>query len=136
MLAFTLNRQTRTVDKAIKYEKEIQPILDENAELKEKCKAMGNTYNIKLQEEIDKIKYKYEEKISHLENENNFLRKVINTLKKTIDKFIHWICFKFSVSEEDALIRIFEFESNTYIEPEKQIEYEEELKQDYEEMKW
>lgn len=132
LLAFTLNRQTRTVDKAIKYEKEIQPILDENAKLKEKCKSMENTYNIKLQEETGKIRDKYEEKISHLKNENNFLRKVINTLQKTVDKFIHWICLKFSVSEEDELIRDFEFENDIYFDPEKQIEYEKEKEWDLE----
>ncbi len=35
--------------------------------------------------------------------------------------FIHWIFRKFSVSEEDELIRDFEFENDTYIDPVKQI---------------
>lgn len=43
----------------------------------------------KLQEETSKIKNKYQEKIYNLENENNFLRKVINALqKKLISLFI------------------------------------------------
>lgn len=43
----------------------------------------------KLQEETSKIKNKYQEKIYNLENENNFLRKVINSLqKKLISLFI------------------------------------------------
>ena len=39
---------------------------------------------------------------------------------------------KFSISEEDEVIRKFEFENNTYINPVKQIEHEEELENDYE----
>ena len=74
-----------------------------------------------------KIKDRYEDRIYNLEKENNFLRKVITTLQQTVEKFIHWICGKFSVSEEDELIRDFEFENDTYIDPVKQIEHEEEL---------
>ena len=132
LLTLALNKQIKTVDKAIKYEKEIKPILDENAELKEKCETLENTYALKMQEETEKIKSEYQEKISDLENENNFLKRVINTLQKTVEKFIHWVCYKFSVYEEDALVRDFEFENDTYIDPLKQIEHEEEL--EYEEM--
>ena len=74
----------------------------------------------------------YQEKISDLENENNFLKRVINTLQKTVEKFIHWVCYKFSVSEEDELVRDFEFENDTYIDPVKQIEYEDELNNEIE----
>ena len=134
LLTLTLNRQMQTVDKAVKYEKEINPILEENIELKEKYETLENTYNLKLQEEKIKIQDKYENRIYNLEKENNFLRKVINTLQKTVEKFIHWICVKFSISEEDELIRNFELENDTYINPIKQIEHEEEL--EYEEMEW
>ena len=82
----------------------------------------------------EKIQDKYEDRIYNLEKENNFLKKVINTLQQTVEKFIHWICRKFSVSEEDELIRDFEFENDTFIDPVKQIEHEEEL--EYEEMEW
>ena len=132
LLTLALNRQIKTVDKAIEYEKEIKPILDENAELKEKCETLENSYALKMQEETEKIKSEYQEKISDLENENNFLKRFINTLQKTVEKFIHWVCYKFSVSEEDELVRDFEFENDTYIDPLKQIEHEEEL--EYEEM--
>ena len=132
LLTMALNKQIKTVDKAIKYEKDIKPILDENAELKEKCETLENTYALKMQEETEKIKSEYHEKISDLENENNFLKRFINTLQKTVEKFIHWVCYKFSVSEEDELVRDFEFENDTYIDPVKQIEYEDEL--EYEEM--
>lgn len=49
--------------------------------------------------------------------------------KKTKEKFIIWVCKKFSISEENELIRNFEYETDTYINPEKKIEYknEEEL---------
>ena len=130
LLTLTLNKQMQTVDKAVKYEKEIKPILEKNIELKEKCETLESSYNMKLQEEKTKIQDKYENRIYNLEKENNFLRKVINTLQKTVEKFIHWICVKFSISEEDALIRNFELENDTYIDPVKQIEYEEEL-EDY-----
>ena len=132
LLTMALNKQIKTVDKAIKYEKDIKPILDENAKLKEKCETLENTYALKMQEETEKIKSEYQEKISDLENENNFLKRVINTLQKTVEKFIHWVCYKFSVYEEDELVRDFEFENDTYIDPLKQIEHEEEL--EYEEM--
>ena len=125
LLTLTLNRQMKTIDKAVKYEKEFKPILEENIELKEKYETLENTYNLKLQEEKTKIQDKYENKIYILEKENNFLRKVINTFQKTVEKFIHWICVKFSISEEDKLISNFELENDTYIDPVKQIEHEE-----------
>ena len=134
LLTMALNRQIKTVDKAIKYEKDIKPILDENAELKEKCKTMENSYYTKLQEETKKIENKYEEHISYLENENSFLKKVINTLQKTVNKFIEWVCIKFSITDEDSFVRKFEIENDIYLDPEKQIEHEEEL--EYEEMEW
>ena len=134
LLTLTLNRQMQTVNKAVKYEKEINPILEENIELKEKYETLESSYNLKLQEEKTKIQDKYENIIYNLEKENNFLRKVINTLQKTVEKFIHWICVKFSISEKDKLIRNFELENDTYVDPVKQIEHEEEL--EYEEMEW
>ena len=70
--------------------------------------------------------------VYHLENENNYLRKIINTLKQTLEKVFIWISNKLSVSEEDELIRKFEADNNTYINPEKQIEYEEEQEYDFE----
>ena len=134
LLTLALNKQLKTVDKAIKYEREIKPILDENAELKEKCETMKNNYNIKLQEETKKIDNKYKEHISYLENENNFLKNIINTLQKTVYKFIEWVCIKFSITDEDSFVRKFEIENDIYLDPEKQIEHEEEL--EYEKMEW
>ena len=78
----------------------------ENRELKEKCENIEKDYSIKLKEEI---------------------RKVINTFQKTVDKFINWVCNKFSLSSEEEFIRDFEFENDMYLDSEKQLEYEEEL---------
>ena len=47
----------------------------------------------------------------------------VNLIDKA-EKFINWICKKFAISEEDNLIRDFQKETNTFINPEKQIEYE------------
>ena len=121
----TLQSQVNTVERASKYEKERKSIMCENRELKEKCENMENDYSIKLKEEIQKVKNKYENDIYHLEKENGFLRKVINTFQKTVDKFIHWVCNKFSVSSEEEFIRDFQIENDIYINPESQIKYEE-----------
>ena len=119
LLTMALNKQIKTVDKAIKYEKDIKPILDENAELKEKRETMEKDYNTKLQEETKKIENKYEEQISYLENENNFLKNIINTFQKTVHKFIEWVCIKFSITDEESFVRKFEIENDIYLDPEK-----------------
>ena len=106
----------------------------ENRELKEKCENMENDYSVKLKEEIQKVENKYEDEIYQLEKENSLLRKVINTFQKTVDKVIHWVCNKFSVSSKEEFIRDFQIENDIYLDPEKQIEYEEE--QEYTEMEW
>ncbi len=134
LLYLTLQNQVNTVERASKYEKERKSIMHENKELKEKCENLENDYSFKLKEEIQNIENKYKDEIYQLEKENSFLRKVINTFQKTVDKFIHWVCNKFSVSSEEEFIRDFEFENAIYLDPEKQIEYEEEL--EYEEMEW
>ena len=124
-----LYKQCRLVDKAEKYEKERQSILAENKEIKEKFKTLENDYSIKLKQEIRKVENKYEDEIYHLEKDNKFLRKVIKTFEKILNKFIHWVCKKFSVSEED-FIREFQRETDTYINPERHIKYEQELEYD------
>ena len=132
LLYLTLQSQINTVERASKYEKERKSIMCENRELKEKCENIEKDYSVKIKEEIKKVKNKYEDEIYQLEKENNFLRKVINTFQKTVDKFIHWICIKFSISSEEGFIRDFEFENDTFLNPERQIEYEEAL--EYEEL--
>jgi len=53
----------------------------------------------------------------------------INKFYETLEKFIHWICKRFSIPEENELIRDFQEETRTFIDPEKQINREE---KDYE----
>ena len=124
-----LYKQCRLVDKAEKYEKERQSILAENKEIKGQLETLEKDYSIKLQQEIRKVENKYEDEIYHLEKENSFLRKVINTFEKTVNKFIKWIVKKFDIAEEDNLIRDFQKETNTFIDPEKQIKHEEREKE-------
>ena len=70
------------------------------------------------------IENQYKSKIRKLEKENNYLNKIINKFWETLDKFIHWICRKFDIAEEDNLIRDFQEETNTFIDPEKQMKNE------------
>ena len=51
---------------------------------------------------------------------------MVKTFEKTLKKFIRWVCKKFSVSEEEDFIRDFQRETDTFINPERQIEYEQE----------
>lgn len=75
------------------------------------------------------IENKYEDEIYNLKKENRFLNKIINTFEKTVNKFIKWIVKKFDIAEEDNLIRDFEKETHTFIDPEKQIRQEEREKE-------
>ena len=52
--------------------------------------------------------------------ENNYLKKVIDRFKITVQKFITWVCHKFSYPSEDDLIRNFEKETYTNFNIEKQ----------------
>lgn len=124
-----LYKQCRLVDKAEKYEKERQSILAENKEIKENFKSLENDYAVKLKQEIRKVQNKYEDEIYNLKKENRFLNKIINTFEKTVNKFIKWIVKKFDIAEEDNLVRDFQRETNTFIDPEKQIKKEEREKE-------
>ena len=88
------------------------------------------------QEKSYNLKYEYKHKVRKLEKENSKLHRIIDKFYETIDKFIHWICDKFSISEEEDIVRDFELENNIYFDAEKQIKYEDELEREYEEMEW
>ncbi len=120
-----LNRQVRIVNKAEKFEKEKEKLNLKNQELEQKCKDIENNYSDK----IKKIEQKFKQKIHELEKEKTFLNKIINRFEYTLNKFIHWICKRFAVSEEEQLIIDFQKETNTSIYPRKQIEYEEREKE-------
>ena len=126
-----LEKQVNLIDKAEKFESEKQTILQEQSKLEQKyikleknynkqTQQLENDYNIKVKE----LEQNFNKKYDNLLKENIYLNKIINKFLETLEKFIHWICKKFVISEEDNLIGDFQKETNTFINPEKQIEYE------------
>ena len=126
-----LEKQVTLIDKAEKFEHEKQTILQKQSNLEQKyikleknynkqTQQLENNYNIKVKE----LEQDFNKKYDNLLKENIYLNKIINKFFETLEKFIHWICKKFAISEEDNLIRDFQKETNTFINPEKQIEYE------------
>ena len=75
------------------------------------------------------IEYKYKSKIRELEKENNRLYKIIDKFYETVDKFIIWICKKLGLGESKELIKDFQEETRTFIDPVKQLEHEEREKE-------
>ena len=127
-----LEKQVNLIDKAEKFESEKQTILQEQSKLEQKyikleknynkqTQQLENDYNIKVKE----LEQDFNKKYDNLLKENIYLNKIIDKFLETLEKFIHWICKKFAISEEDNLIRDFQKETNTFINPEEQIEYEE-----------
>lgn len=141
-LRVELSRQVRLVNKAEKYQNEKESILEENRSLRKEINETQHEYTIKTREleskykelkekmeedykiETKKIENKYEDKIYELEKENGHLHKIINIFEKTIHKFIKWICRKSDLGAEDNIVRDFEKETRTFIEPEEQIRHE------------
>ena len=123
-----LSRQTTIIDKAEKFEKEQENLLNYNTELKVKCRNLELDFSNKEKElkykyehETYKIDYQYQKIINKLENENNYLKKVIEKFKITVQKFISWVCHKFSAPSEEDLIRDFEKETYMNFDIEKQL---------------
>ena len=75
------------------------------------------------------ICHKYKNKIKSLEKENNHLLKIINKFYETVEKFIIWVCHKFGIGESKELIKNFQEETRTFIDPVKQLEHEEREKE-------
>lgn len=65
------------------------------------------------------IEYKYKSKIRPLEKENRHLHKIVNKFYETVEKFIEWVCKKFGIGESKELVRNFEEETRTFIDPQK-----------------
>ena len=142
-----LSKQAKVVNEAEKYQKERDKIIANNKELNSKVKKIENEYKEKsntldlkfdsrkreLEKEFEEknyeMKYEYKSKIRNLEKENNKLHKIIDKFYETIEKFITWICKKFDIGAEDYLIRDFQKETNTFIDPVKQIKHEEREKE-------
>ena len=138
-----LLKQSKVVDEDVKYQKERDKIIEDNKELHNTVKELKHEYQNKsdtldlkydnrkrklekeYQEKSYNLEYEYKYKVRKLEKENSKLHKIIDKFYETIDKFIHWICVKFDIAEEDNLIRDFQKETNTFLNPEKQIRHEE-----------
>ena len=120
-----LSKQVRLVDKAQKYQNERDSILADNRELHKQVDNIKAEYKEK---EFD-IEWKYKSKIKSLEKENTHLHKIIDKFYETVDKFIIWICHKFGIGESKELIKKFQEETRTFIDPVKQLEHEEKEKE-------
>lgn len=147
LLHKTLWRQVVLVDKAEKYQKERDKIIADNKELQNTVENLKHEYeeknynldidfNNKRKELEDEFKekefafeYKYKNKIRKLEKENNHLHKVVDKFYETVDKFITWICSKLGIGESKELIKHFENDTNTFIDPVKQLKHEEREKE-------
>ena len=116
-----LSKQSKVVDEAVKYQKERDIILADNKSLHSQVKNIKTEYKEK---EID-LKWNYKKQIKKLEKEINHLHKIIDKFYETVDNFIKWICHKFGIGESKELIKNFQEETHTFIDPVKQIEQEE-----------
>lgn len=116
-----LSKQSKVVDEAVKYQKERNTIIADNRALHLEVENIKKEYQKK---EFD-FKWDAQNEIRHLENENKRLNKIIDRFYKTIDKFIEWICDKFNFGDSKELIKDFENETRTFIDPVKQIKKEE-----------
>ena len=123
-----LSKQANTINIATEYEKKHTQILEDNVNLQFKYKKLEKTLENKekelkqqFEDETYKIDYQYQKIINKLEKENTYLKKVIDRFKFTVQKFITWICHKFSAPSEEALIRDFERETYMDFDVEKQL---------------
>ena len=137
-----LSKQTKVIDEAEKYQKERKQILADNKELHKTVQELELDYRLKkneldcelenkkekLEKDFEQKFYdldsKYENKINELEKENNRLNKIIDKFYETVEKFIEWVCHKFGIGESKELIKDFQEETNSYIDPVKQLELE------------
>ena len=120
-----LSKHAKIVNEAEKYQKERDKILADNKELHNQVKNIKAEYKEK---EFD-LEWNYNKQINKLEKENNRLYKIIDKFYETIDKFIIWICKKFVLGESKELIKDFQEETRTFIDPVKQLEHEEREKE-------
>ncbi len=115
-----LLKQVNLVKVAEKYQKERDKILADNIELHNQVENIKAEYK---DNEFD-LEWDFKKQIKKLETENNHLHKIIDKFYETIEKFIDWICHKFSIGESKKLIKDFQEETNTFIDPIKQLEHE------------
>ena len=113
-----LSKQANLVKVAEKYQKERDKILADVENIKTEYK----------EKEFD-LEWDYKKQVKKLEKENNRLHKIVDKFYETVDKFIVWICHKFGIGGSKELVRKFEEETRTFIDPIKQIEHEEREKE-------
>ena len=120
-----LSKQSKVIDEAVKYQKEREILLADNKSLHSQIENIKTEYKEK---EFD-LDWNYKKQIKKLEKEINHLHKIIDKFYETVDKFIKWICHKFGIGESKELIKNFQEETHTFIDPVKQIEHEEKEKE-------
>ncbi len=121
-----LSKQCQLIDEAEKYQKEWGDKIFANNQ------ALHNQVeNIKAEhkEKEFNLEWDYKKQVKKLEKENNHLCKIIDKFYETVDKFIVWICHKFGIGESKELIKNFQEETCTFIDPVKQLEHEEREKE-------
>lgn len=121
-----LSKQANLVDIASRLEKEQVKMLENNVNLKYKCRMLEEKiedkereFEIRLKNKTNEIENKYIKEIKNLKSENKTLYNMIDKFKINFKKFIKWICKKFSYPSEDEIIR--DFHKETYINIEKQL---------------
>ena len=120
-----LLKQAKMVEKAEKYQRERDKIIADNEKMHNQVENIKAEYKEKEFE----LEWKYKSKIKSLEKENNHVHKIVDKFYETVEKFIEWVCQKFGIGESKELVRNFEKETNTFIEPEKQLKMEEREKE-------
>lgn len=142
-----ISKQSKVIDEAVKYQKERDKIIADNKELHNTVKELKHEYQNKndtldlkydnrkreLEKEFEEraldLEYEYKVKYRKLEKENNHLHKIIDKFYETVDKFIVWVCTKFGIGESKELVKKFEDETHTFIDPKQQIEHKEREKE-------
>ncbi len=120
-----LSKQSKVVNEAVKYQKERELLLADNKALHNQIENIKSEYKEK---EFD-LDWNYKKQIKKLEKENNHLHKIIDKFYETVDNFIKWICRKFGIGKSKELIKNFQEETHTFIDPVKQLEYKKKEKE-------
>lgn len=120
-----LSKQSKVSNEIEKYQKERDSIIADNRALHREVETIKKEYEEK---EFD-LKWDCQNQVKHLEKENNRLNKIIDRFYKTIDKFIEWICDKFNFGDSKELVKNFQDETHTLIDPVKQMKKEEREKE-------
>ena len=127
-----LSKQANLVDIASKLEKEQVEMLENNVNLKYRCRKLEEKledkereFEIRLKRKTNEIENKFIKEIKNLKEENKTLYNMIEKFKITLKKFIKWICKKFSYPSEDEIIRDFHRETYINFNIEKQLDINE-----------